>query len=131
MTVAGNTTITRWQPWTFRDAGWTRSDVTGYHVDALDGEIGKVDKATFDVAGSYLVIDTGPWIFGRKVMLPAGVVSGVDHQNKRVFVERTKELIKNAPELDESMLKDTNYRDSFGRYYGEGGAGWYEGGGLR
>jgi hypothetical protein len=77
------------------------------------------------VAGSYLVVDTGPWIFGRKVMLPAGVVSGVDQQNKRVFVERTKEHIKNAPEFDNTKLTDMTYRDTLGTYYGEDGPGWY------
>ncbi len=126
-----STTVTRWQPWTYKDQSWLATDITGYKVDAVDGEIGKIDEATYDVGGSYMVIDTGPWIFGRKVMLPAGVVSGVDHQNKRVFVERNKEQIKNAPELNETMLNDKTYRESFGRYYGEEGAGWYEGGGLR
>ena len=28
-------------------------DLTGYHVEALDGSIGKMDEATYDVAQSY------------------------------------------------------------------------------
>ena len=120
-----NSTITRWQPWTYRDHGWVGTDLTGYRIDAIDGEIGKVDQATYEVNSSYLVVDTGPWIFGRKVMLPAGVVSGVDHANKRVFVERTREHIQNAPEFDETKLTDVKFRDELGTYYGEGGAGWY------
>jgi hypothetical protein len=119
------TTMVRWQPWTYRDESWTKTDVTGFNIDALDGEIGKVDKATYDVNGSFLIVDTGPWIFGRKVMLPAGVVSGVDHQNKRVFVERYKEQIKNAPSFDESLIEDMQFRDKVGRYYGDEGPGWY------
>ena len=126
MTYSGQTTtLTRWQPWTYRDNSFVGKNIAGYNIDALDGEIGKVDNATFDVGSSHLVVDTGPWIFGRKVMLPAGVVSGIDHQNKRVFVDRTKDQIKNAPEFDESMLDDLKYRDSLSRYYGEEGAGWY------
>ena len=124
MTFTNTPTLTRWQPWTYRDQGWLGKDLTGYKIDALDGDVGKVDEATFDVGTSYLIVDTGPWIFGRKVMLPAGVVSRIDHQNKRVFVDRTKDQIKNAPEFDESMLTDTTYRERLSSYYGEGGAGW-------
>jgi hypothetical protein len=122
------TTATRWQPWSYRDPSWMGTDLTGYKVDAIDGEIGKVDAATNDVGQSYLIVNTGPWIFGKKVMLPAGVVKDVDHEEKRVFVERTKDLIQNAPEFTDSMATDNNYRSSLGTYYGEGGAGWYEAG---
>ena len=49
------------------------------------------------------MVDTGPWIFGKKVMLPAGVLKTVDHVNEKVFVNRTKDEIKNAPEFDDSF----------------------------
>ena len=58
-------------------------------------------------------------------MLPAGVVSGIDHQNQRVFVERTKDQIKGAPTFDESLVKDQTYRTKLSDYYGESGLGWY------
>ena len=44
----------------------------------------------------------GPWIFGKKIMLPAGVLKTVDHVNEKVFVNRTKDEIKNAPESTRS-----------------------------
>jgi len=125
MTFQG-TTATRWQPWTYRDQTWLGSsyDLTGYKIEAVDGEIGKVDDGTYDICASYLVVDTGPWIFGKKVMLPAGVVSGINHETRTVLVDRTKEQIKNAPEFDDSMVDDPTYRSSMGDYYGEKGAGW-------
>ena len=58
-------------------------------------------------------------------MLPAGVVSGMDHQDKLVFVSRTKDLIKNSPEFSDDLFKDMKYREQLGSYYGEEGAGWY------
>ena len=88
--------------WTYRsttDLG-TNVDVSGYDVEATDGSIGKVDEATYETGRSYLVVDTGPWIFGKKVMLPAGVVNHIDHEERRVYVDRTKEQIKSAPEYD-------------------------------
>ena len=126
MTYTGQTTtMTRWQPWSYRDGSWQNAQIEGYHIEALDGEIGKVDDATTDVGNSYLVVDTGPWIFGKKVMLPAGVVSNIDHQNKRVFVERTKDQIRGAPEFDDMKVEDQTYRTTLSDYYGEEGAGWY------
>ena len=66
-------TMSAFDPWSYRpDNGYsTGLDLVGYKIAAIDGDIGKVDQATYDVGTSSLVIDTGPWIFGRKVILPA------------------------------------------------------------
>jgi hypothetical protein len=113
--------------WTYRDMNALGVDVargvdvTGYGVEALDGSIGKIDEATYDVGSSYIVVDTGPWIFGKKVMLPAGVIERIEMENEKVFLDRTKDEIKNAPELDERGRRDDAYRDELGGYYGRGG----------
>ena len=99
-------------------------DLTGFEVEALDGSIGKVDEATYETGRSYLVVDTGPWIFGKKVMLPAGVVESVDLDTEKVYVNRSKDEIKNAPEFDDSMRNDEKYRTELGTYYGRGGRGY-------
>lgn len=116
------------QIWTYRDATVTQRNLAGMTVEALDGKIGKVDDATNDVGASFLVVDTGTWIFGKKVMLPAGVVRDVDMDTETVFVNRTKDQIKNAPEFDENMIKDDQYRNSLGTYYGPGGPGYTDSG---
>jgi hypothetical protein len=90
-------------------------DLTGYDVEARDGGIGKIDEATADAGGSYVVVDTGSWIFGKKVMLPAGVIGGVDHELNVVRVDRTKEEIRNAPALDTGGHDE--YRRRLGDYY--------------
>ena len=96
-------------------------DLTGFEVEALDGSIGKVDEATYEMGRGYLVIDTGPWIFGKKVMLPAGVVRSVDEAEEKVFVNRTKDEIKDSPEFDDALTRDDSYREELGTYYGPGG----------
>ena len=98
-------------------------DLSGYKVEALDGQIGHIDKATNKAASSYVVVDTGPWIFGTKVMLPAGVISRIDTEHKTVAVSRTKDDIKNSPEFDESTYEEPSYRDELGTYYGPDGKG--------
>ncbi|MBA3360515.1 MAG: PRC-barrel domain containing protein [Acidimicrobiia bacterium] len=99
-------------------------DMVGYSVEALDGSIGKVDEATHEAGSSYIVVDTGPWIFGKKVLLPAGVVSRVDSEGRSVAVNRTKDQIKNSPEFDDSTYRDSTYRDELGSYYGSEGPGF-------
>jgi len=117
--------------WTYREkshlgADITKANIIGYDIEALDGSIGKVDEATYDAGASYIVVDTGPWIFGKKVMLPAGIVRGIDDVAEKVLVNRTKDQIKEAPEYDSSLTLDTAYRSRLGSYYGTRGAGYRE-----
>ena len=118
--------------WRYREGaafeGREATSVAGYGVEALDGSIGHVDEASDAVSGGFIVVDTGPWIFGKKVLLPAGTVERIDHDREKVFVARTKEQIKAAPELEESESHDRHerHRDVIGGYYGPGGQGWYE-----
>jgi hypothetical protein len=93
-------------------------DLEGFSVEATDGKVGKVDEATDEAGGSFLIVDTGPWIFGKKVMLPAGVVERIDPESKTVFVKLAKDEIKNAPEFDEQTgHRDQGYQRRLGKYY--------------
>ena len=112
--------------WVYSGPGWGDAlDITGYKVEALDGSIGKVDRATYQTNGSYIVVDTGPWIFGKKVVLPAGVLDSIDRDDATVFVHRTKDEIKDSPEYDDTRF-DEAYRNDLGAYYGLGGRGYRE-----
>jgi hypothetical protein len=106
--------------WTFRtEPSLKAGDLVGFSVEASDGGIGKIDEGTEEMGRSHLIIDTGPWIFGKKVMLPAGIVERVDLDTETVFVNRTKDEIKNAPEfVPETSREDEDYRDRLGGYYG-------------
>jgi PRC-barrel domain len=92
-----------------------RLDLAGFKVEASDGEIGKVDETNLDAG--YLVVDSGTWIFGKKILLPAGVIDRVDRNDERVYIDRTKDEIEGAPDYDENQLDDDDYRDSIGRHY--------------
>ena len=46
------------------------TDVTGFSVEALDGKIGKVDEATYDAGGSFIVVDTGRGSSARRSCSP-------------------------------------------------------------
>jgi hypothetical protein len=104
--------------WAYRQGTLVQGDLSGYSVEANDGSIGKIDKASNEVDNSFIVVDTGPWILGKKVMIPAGVVRDVDPDTETVYVDRTKEEIKNAPEFDDDMIDDASYRSNLSGYYG-------------
>jgi hypothetical protein len=109
--------------WTYRTGTWTGADLTGYDVEALDGGIGSIAEASNDVGAGYLVVDTGPWIFGKKVMVPAGMIDRVDAQEEKVWINLTKDQIKNAPEFDEDGYREATYRGRLDDYYATGGTG--------
>ena len=76
------------------------TDVTGFDVEATDGHIGRIDEATYDVGGSYMVVDTGFWIFGKRRLLPASVVERVDPTDRKVYLAMSKDQVKDAPDYD-------------------------------
>jgi hypothetical protein len=105
--------------WTFSEPSLDATSLIGFSVEATDGGIGKIDEATGETGRSHLIVDTGPWIFGKKVLLPAGVVDRVDLDTETVFVSRSKDEIKSAPEYDADTLRDDEaYRSRVGDYYG-------------
>ncbi|MFE7130237.1 PRC-barrel domain containing protein [Streptomyces sp. NPDC057638] len=96
----------------------TGTALAGFKVEALDGGIGKVDQHTEDVDAACLVVDTGPWIFGKEVLIPAGAVTRVDTTEEKVHIALTKDQIKGAPAFHrQNHLTDTGYRDTLSAYY--------------
>ncbi len=107
--------------WSYRSTSGhlAGTDLTGYKVEATDGSIGKVDKHSDEVGDAYLVVDTGVWIFGKEVLLPASTVVSIDPEERTVFVDRTKGQIKDAPEFHrDKHLGDPGYRRELDTYYG-------------
>ncbi len=103
--------------WAYQDQIAGDVDLIGYSVEATDGSIGKIDDATNEVGASYIVVDTGPWIFGKHVLLPAGVIERIDADSETVYVNRTKDEIKESPEWDDERGVDETYRSQVGGYY--------------
>lgn len=110
--------------WSYRSTAGPQAgiDLTGFKVDATDGGIGKVAAHSNEVTDAYLVVDTGTWIFGKEVLLPANTVVSIDPEERRIHVDQTRGQIKDAPEFDrEKHLEDPEYRALLGSHYGLGG----------
>jgi hypothetical protein len=63
------------------------------------------------------VVDTGGTILSKRVVLPAGVIDRVDRDDSTIYVDRSKDEIKGAPEFDEERYREAAYREELSRYY--------------
>ena len=71
------------------------------------------------VAGrAHVVVDTGFWIFGKKRLIPAGVVQSIDDTNEKVHISLTKDQVKSAPDFDDDGRddRDDDY-ETYDTYY--------------
>lgn len=98
------------------------NEVTGYYVQAADGEIGHVedlivDDERWDIR--YLAIDTKNWLPGRKVVIAPDWVESFDWADRRARVNLTKAQIEASPplHLDEPINRQYEMRlyDFYGR----------------
>lgn len=76
-------------------------EVAGYHIQALDGDIGHLDEFLIDPRSwqiQRLVIDTRNWLPGKYVQLDPTMIKRVTWAERKVLVELTREQIKALPE---------------------------------
>lgn len=79
------------------------NNLVGYTMRATDGEIGEVKEFYFDDQTwtiRYLILETGNWLFGRKVLISTEALTGTAWSNKAVSVNLTKEQVKTSPDID-------------------------------
>ena len=113
---------------------WNASVIKGYAIEASDGDIGTVSDFLFDDASwlvRWLVVDTGNWLSGRKVLLPPSVLGRLYAKDRVFAVKLTKQQIKDSPEIDTDRPVSRQMETSVYDYYGWSpywGTGFYMGG---
>ena len=113
------------------------NELYGYTIRATDDTIGSVHDFFFDDREStvrYLVVDTGNWLPGRKVLIAPDALSKPDWASMMLPVNLTKEQVKNSPDIDTekpvSRQQEEDLRGYYdwplywGRVHGPGGHGW-------
>jgi uncharacterized protein YrrD len=96
-------------------------DVRGYHVQAINGQIGHVSDFIFDDHDwtiRYLVIDTSNWLHGREVLIATSWISDISWGESKVFVNVTVEKVRKSPPFDPSAPVNRDYEDRIYDYYG-------------
>jgi hypothetical protein len=106
--------------WAFKDdIGAEPGEIVGFEVEATDGKIGKIASASHNADDAHLVVDTGKWIFGKRRLIPAGVVTGIDREHETVRVNVTKDEIKDAPDWHDTDAPEagSDWHDPYNFYY--------------
>ncbi len=81
----------------------TAKDLHGYSLRAHDGDIGKVHDVYFDEDAwtvRYVVVDTGGWLPGRKVLVSPIAIMRVDSDARSLAVDVNREQVKNSPDVN-------------------------------
>jgi len=97
------------------------SDINGYAIHASDGLIGTVRDFLFDDVTwlvRWLVIDTGDWLPGRKVLLPPSALRGVNHMGHQLSVRLTKQQVKDCPDVESDRAVSRQSEADIYNYYG-------------
>lgn len=102
----------------------------GFAIHATDGNIGHVEEFYFDDEHwtvRYLVVNTGSWLLGRRVLISPMGIRGVDWEHRAVDLGLTREQVASAPDIDTDKPVS---RQQEWNYYGYYGWPIYWGGGL-
>jgi sporulation protein YlmC with PRC-barrel domain len=98
--------------------------VRGHYIQATDGEIGHVEDFVIDDetwAIRYLVVATQNWWPGKKVLLSPRWIELASWKESKVFVNLSRETIKQSPEYTEESLLTRDYETGLHRHYNRAG----------
>ena len=93
--------------------------VTGYYIEATDGDIGHVEDFIIDGETwqiRYMVVDTKNWWPGKKVLVAPQWIDRVSWSDSKVYVDLSRETIKNGPEYHPDAL-NRKYEETLYTYY--------------
>jgi len=115
----------QWNKSTQHENSWdpnlrSTKDVSGYHIQANDGEIGHVEDFIIDDETwviLYLIIDTTNWFAGKKVLISPKWIDHISWNDSKVFVNLSSEEIRQAPEYSEEDLLTRDYETQLHKYY--------------
>jgi len=98
--------------------------VVGYHIHAMDGDIGHVhgfliDERTWGV--QYLIVHTSNWWLGHTVLVPPAWIGEVSWEYSKVTVKLNRQQIKDAPTYDPQALLSRSDEEGIYRHYGHRG----------
>ena len=97
------------------------ADLHSYHLQARDGEIGRLKEILFDDqywSVRYLIIHTGNWLRGKDVLILPSMVTAIEEDKESVDVDLTREQIENSPDADTSLPISRHYENDYYGHYG-------------
>jgi hypothetical protein len=102
------------------------NEVMGYHLHAVDGEIGHIENFMIDDADwsiHYFVVDTRNWWFGKRALISPLAVKSIDWFDRHVELDVSREQIKSSPPWDPFDAFSQLYAKRLHEHYGWPGSG--------
>jgi sporulation protein YlmC with PRC-barrel domain len=93
----------------------------GYAIEATDGTLGAVSDILFDDKTwmvRWIVVDTGPWLTGRKVLIHPSSLGRPDHDRRELPVALTKAQVKDSPDIATDDAVSRHMQNRIYGYYG-------------
>ena len=94
--------------------------VTGYHLSALDGEIGHIEDFIIDDetwAIRYMIVGTKNWWPGKKVLVSPQWIERVSWNESKVFINLSRTVIQESPEYTAESLLNREYENGLHNHY--------------
>jgi uncharacterized protein YrrD len=119
----------KWNDFTPAEKKWdhhlrSSQEVTGYHIQAEDGEVGHVKDFIIDDetwAIRYLVVNTSNWWAGKKVLVSPQWIERVSWSERTVVVNLSRETIRHSPEFTDKSLVTRDYETGLYGHYNRKG----------
>jgi uncharacterized protein YrrD len=118
-----------WRKRNGKEEGWdpclrSTEALTGYAIEATDGELGHVDDFIVDDetwAIRYLVIDTRNWWPGKKVLVSPRWIEQISWSEEKIVFNLSRKSIQQAPEYSEFAALTRDYETRLHGHYGRQG----------
>lgn len=97
------------------------TDLKGYNLRGIDGEVGSVKEFIFDEkfwTVRYLIAKTGTLFTGKKIMISPFLMQSVDYENEAIDIDLTKDQIKDSPEFDDEKTISKEDEAVYSNFYG-------------
>ena len=97
------------------------NNLVGYTISAKDGELGMVNEFYFDDLTwsiRYLVVNTGNWLFERKVLIPHAALGITDWKLRTFQVNLTVEQVRNSPNIETEKTVTRQHEIELFDHYG-------------
>ena len=97
------------------------NQLLGYAIHASDGEIGSLHDLYFDdqsTAIRYLVVDTGNWLPGRRVLLAPAAIGGVDADREEIITGLTRQQVEDSPGTEADQPVSRQHEMALHTHYG-------------
>ena len=96
-------------------------EVMGYHIRAIDGEIGHVENFLFDDEDwslHYFIVDTSNWWFGKHVLISPHAVKAIEWSDRQVQLDVSRQQVEASPPWDPLVAFDEIYAKRLHGHYG-------------